>query len=301
MRSISPGIRFLGWAVVGVMVWSAFASRGPFRWALDWQSEHLGFQNAALAFFGPLAMMMVPLIVKHRTNLIYRDPDRLRALSQTYRHGFGWVAKLGWLSLAVAVVAGGLGYLQLRIPPTLGEMNILAGDERPPSTDLVTVTGLAMTDMSVMFDENPKVKTEKWTYVPMLSWRTATSLKATPNTPIRYFLKTKQTEWTAKDGGLDATKPLRRGTAPFVMTTGSAQIQSYRLPSEIRANFEMAGLKIDNQVKIIEESSSKDLSLYWGVVLIALINAFACGRTWSWKENQVNAMERRAARITRTA
>jgi hypothetical protein len=62
----------------------------------------------------------------------------------------------------------------------------------------------------------------------------------------RAILKTRQTEWTSKDGGPDATKQLRRDAPPFVVTTEPAQLRSYGFPKEVQANFEQAGFKIDD-------------------------------------------------------
>jgi hypothetical protein len=294
MRSISPGLKLLGFAGVAVMSWSAYAHHGPYQWALDWQSAHLGSGSGVLAFLGPLALMWFVLFLWHRRNVMRQDPDKLRAFSQTQRRQSRWIAKLGLAALVVAAGSIGLGVLQRQIPPTVGEINLLAGEAGPPSTDLARVTGIAMTRMIVVFDENPKGNGDKWTYVPLMS----VPLKL--DRPIRYFLRTRQTEWTAKDGGPDATKQLRRDAAPFVMTTEPAQLRSYGFPKEIQANFEQAGFKIDDRVTVIQQSADKDLTPYWAVALLSVIVAFTSGRVWAKTRSMAARADRRAMQLTRT-
>lgn len=141
--SVLWAIRLYLAATAAWLVWGWSEYAGPFKWAAEWQLQQFGYYGLKLTLFIPLLALWLPaLVVAQRVGVMDRVFGPL--LSQGGGPRRRWAGRLAWLSLLPLVVgvAAGAWYAVPHAPPTMGTLDLTAGDAAPPPVDLVDVTGV---------------------------------------------------------------------------------------------------------------------------------------------------------------
>ncbi len=242
-----------------LMLWSWAFWTGPFRWAAEWQMERFGSYNPKLTLFLPMIVLMLPAGFIGGWGPLAPPPATPAARLAGARRSAKVTAVLGVAALLIAATAGGLGYQRTRTPPTQAALVLTAGNEPVPETDLVTVTGMARTDMIVVFEETGRGTPQRWSFIPLVSpsWRAGE--------PVRFLLRTNQTAWMPPEGiGVgESPRLLRRGNPPFRIVTQPSVLKRYALPGIVQTEYEKARVVLDPGLRVAEQSAGEVYAPYW--------------------------------------
>ncbi len=177
----------IAWALGAfvLMLWSWATCTGPYRWAAEWQLEHFGSYTEKITLFGPLIVLLIP--AGFIGGWVPMVPPAVTTPEQRVanaRRNARIIALLGVVALLIGAAGGGLGYLKMRTPLTRAALVLTTGSETAPDADLVTVSGIARTDLIVGFVETTAGSSHHWTFVPIVApaWRSGE--------PIRFLLRT---------------------------------------------------------------------------------------------------------------
>ena len=246
-------------AALALMLWSWASWQGPFRWAAEWQVRQFGSYNEKLTLFVPLILLMLPAGFIGGWGPLVPPPATHAARLASARRSVKVTAILGAVALLLGAVAGGLGYRRMQTPPMQATLVLTTGTEPAPDTDLVTVTGIARTDMIVVFEETRGTQKQRWSFVPLTApaWRAGD--------PVRFVLRTNQTAWTPPEGVRVGETPrlLRGGSPPFQLTTQPSVLKRYALPGLVRSSYEEARVVLDPDLLVIEQSPDEVYAPYW--------------------------------------
>ena len=256
--------RILGliWAIgmFALMLWGWASYSGPYRWAAEWQLAHFGSYAEKITIFGPLIVLLIPAgFLGGWGPLIPPAVTTPEVRVANARRNARIVAVLGVVALAIGAVGGALGYQKMNTPPTRADLVLVTGAEPAPDADLVTVTGIALTDLIVGYTETIGGSTHHWSFVPLVAqgWRSGE--------PIRVLLRTNQTAWMPPAGtdGSRMPRMLQHGNPPFRMTTQPSVLKRHALPGIVRAEYEKAHIPLDPSIAVAEQSVSEVYAPYW--------------------------------------
>jgi hypothetical protein len=271
------------WTVGAFLVtlwgWAFYA--GPFRWAAEWQLEHFGSYEVKLTIFGPLIVLLIPAGLLGGWGPLLDSPRPVNPAVRVAnaRRSARFIAILGVVALLIGGVGGALGYQKTRTPPSHADFVLASGVEPAPTTDLVTLTGVARTDLIVGYQETVAGSTSRWSYVPLVApaWRAGE--------PIRFILKTNQTAWLPPAGtdGPRMPRMLQHNTPPFLMVTAPSVLKRHELPGVVRTEYERIKLPLDASVAVVQQSTGEVYAPYWmtaaggGLVGVCLLMAGLIG------------------------
>ncbi len=242
-----------------IMLWSWATYAGPFRWAAEWELARFGYYHEKYALLVPLIIMMIPAAILGGRGPLIAPPTSPEARAAVAARTLRVVTMLGAIALLASAVSFGLGYWRMQTPPTSAALSLATGTEPVPGADLVTLTGIARTDLIVVYEERLAGQTSQWSYVPLVApvWRTGD--------PIRFILRTNQTAWLPPEGSPGPWTPrmLRRGAPPFSMVTQPSVMKRFALPGVVAAEYEKARTPLDPAVIVVEPSAGEVYASYW--------------------------------------
>jgi hypothetical protein len=248
----------IGAFLLMLFCWMTYS--GPYRWAAEWQMEHFGSYQDKITIFGPLIVLLIPAGFlggwgppAARTSV---TPDAKVANAKRIAR---IISLLGLVALLISATAGGLGYLRTLRPPTRGVLVLTTGTEPAPDADLVTLTGIARTDLIVGYEETISGMVSRWSFVPLVSpaWRSGD--------PIRFLLRTNQNAWMPPPGEQGSRMPrmLERGSPPFRMITEPSVLKRHQLPGAVQTAYDKARIPLDPAVAVLEQSAAEVYAPYW--------------------------------------
>jgi hypothetical protein len=251
--------------------WFWLSYSGPFRWAAEWQMDHLGQYEVKPTLVLILIVLLLPCgFLGRRSRPAGTAPVTPATDAASSARNARILVAIGAVACAICIVALALGFRRMETPLTRADLVLNTGEEAVPPVDLVSVTGIARTDMIVTFRESMgrTSPSREWKFVPLVpaGWQR--------NQPIRFILKTNQTAWFAPRGGIHA---LERNAPVFRITTEPAVLSAYELPGAVRARYERSNIPLASTVEVIEQSPEKIEEPYWitaavsGVVYLALL------------------------------
>ena len=247
-------------AAFALMLWCWAFYAGPYRWAAEWQLARFGSYGEKVSLFGPLILLLIPAgLLNGWGPLLPPAPIRPEVRVANARRNARIVAMLGGVALLIGLAGGALGYERMQTPPTQSELVLATGTEAAPAVDLVTVTGIARTDLMVGYEQTIAGMNSRWSFVPLVApgWRSGD--------PIRFLLKTNQTAWMPPSGsdGPWVPRMLLRGNPPFRMITAPSVLRRYALPGIVRTEYEKAQIPLDPAVMVVEQSAGEVFAPYW--------------------------------------
>jgi hypothetical protein len=240
-----------------IMLWSWAFYSGPYRWAAEWQMENFGSYEEKLTLFGPLIVLLIPAgFLGGWGPLTPRTAVTPAAKSANALRTVRIVSWLGVAALLVSATAGALGYIRTQTQPTHASLVLTTGTEPSPAADLVTITGIARTDMIVGYEETISGMANRWSFVPLVSpvWR--------PGDPIRFVLKTNQNAWMPR-AGTDGPHMLEHGSPSFRMITEPSVLKRHALPGAVQTAYDKARIPLDPSIAVVEQSEAEVYAPYW--------------------------------------
>jgi hypothetical protein len=259
----------LGAFLLMLFFWITYS--GPYRWAAEWQMEHFGFYQEKITIFGPLIVLLIPAGFlggwgPPAARAVITPDTKVANAKRIARI----ISLLGLAALLISATAGGLGYLRTQTPPTRGVLVLTTGIEPAPDVDLVTVTGIARTDLIIVYEETISGMVSRWSFVPLVSpvWR--------PGDPVRFLLRTNQNAWMPPPGveGSRMPRMLERGSPPFRMVTEPSVLKRHQLPGAVQTAYDKAHVALDPAVAVLEQSAGEVYAPYW--ITAALSGLVAC-------------------------
>ena len=238
--------------------WATYA--GPYRWAAEWQLERFGSYSEKITLFGPLIVLLIPAgFLGGWGPLLPRAPVSPAVRVANALRNARIIAVVGGLALLVGAAAGALGYRKMQTPLGHSDLVLATGAEPVPDADLVTITGIARTDLIVGYEETIAGSTSRWSFVPLVApvWRSGE--------PIRFLLKTNQTAWMPPAGADASRMPrvLQHGNPPFRMITEPSVLERHDLPGVVRAEYKKARVLLDPSIAVVEQSAGEVYAPYW--------------------------------------
>lgn len=200
------------------MAWGWFAYAGPFRWAAEWQVQQFGSYDEKWTVLLPLMILVLPAVAIGQFLGVADQLFGTRKPAGPTRRWAGSLALLALVPLAVCALAGAW-YAAPHAPATVGTLDLVTGQEMPPSTDLVTITGRRQPRFALALTTTRSVD-DRTTYVPL------TQPNWAPHDPVRYLIESTE---GAGEASFDA--------AQDAVTLDGASLERNGLPGVIRERF----------------------------------------------------------------
>jgi hypothetical protein len=245
-----------------LMLWCWASYAGPYHWAAEWQLRQFGYYSEKITLFGPLIVLLIPAgFLGGWRPLQPRAPISPAVRVTNALRNARIIAAVGGVALLVGAAAGALGYQKMQTPLTHWDLVLATGTEPAPDADLVTITGIARTDLIVGYEETIAGSTNRWSFVPLVApaWRSGE--------PIRFLLKTNQTAWMPPAGADGPRMPhmLQHGNPPFGMITEPSVLKRLDLPGIVRTEYEKSRVSLDPSIAVVEQSVGEVYAPYWMV------------------------------------
>lgn len=252
-------------AVIGYIAWGWYAYAGLYRMAAEWQMAQFGSYRVLLTALLPALVLMLPSFIV--AVWLQRASGTIQRAPADPRRGLWAITVAGLVALAVAALAGALGYQKLTRTPLLAELD-LRKTASLPQADRFVITGLARTDLMLSLETETRGARRNYAYIPLTppDWRRGQSLT--------FFLRTDQNAWLPPGGG--ALIRLAPGQAPFLMTTQPAVIESHNLPGPVREAYRTHNIALDRQLYVFSQDTAAELEHYWITAGVGGLVGLAC-------------------------
>jgi hypothetical protein len=257
----------VAWCVVvaGYIAWGWYGYAGLYRAVAEWQVVVFGSYRVFLTALLPGIALALPGIAV--AAMLQRASRRLQTAPVDPRRGLWAITVVGLMGLAIAAIAGSLGWQKASRLLEVAELDVGQSGSLPHA-DRFVVSGMARTDLMLAVDTDSRGARRNYAYVPITppDWR--------PGQPLTYFLKTEQNAFLPTDDGRAVR--LSAGDAPFAVTTGPAAVEAQKLPGQLREAYRTQNVPVARQAFIFTQGAPAMLEHYWIAAAIGALIAIAC-------------------------